>query len=119
MTAVVERSIKEALEWYSQESTVPESSRSDFYQRIQDVILSRLYSLRIRESGNYHWHIAVSEVHPENETALHALFTNHFALVNDPKNKKEILQQDQTLAVLHNKTVNLNYYCEASATFNV
>ncbi len=31
MTQVVERSVKEALEWYSKESAVEESSRSDFY----------------------------------------------------------------------------------------
>jgi hypothetical protein len=61
----------------------------------------------------------VSEVHPENETALHSLFTNHFVLVNDPKNKKEALQGDQTLTIMHNKAVNLNYFCEASVTFNV
>jgi hypothetical protein len=118
MTQAVEKSIKEALEWYSLESTVAESSRSEFYQRIQDVILSRLYSLRVKESGNYHWHIAVSEVHPENENALHALFTNHFGIVNDPKNKKEPIG-DLTLTTLHTKGIELNYYCEASVTFNV
>ena len=90
---IVEKGIKEALEWYSHQTTFAENARSAFCDRLQDVILSRMYLHRIKESGNFHWHIVISEVHPENEKDLHTLYTNHNALLNDAKNVKEVLPE--------------------------
>lgn len=77
----------------------------------------------MKESGNFHWHIVISELHSETDSANNSIFTNHFGLVNDKKNKKEIINEDSkepvTLTHLYTSGVNLNLYCEASATFNV
>ena len=39
----------------------------------------------MKESGNFHWHIVISELHSETDSANNSIFTNHFGLVNDKK----------------------------------
>jgi hypothetical protein len=81
-----------------------------------------MYHHRVKESGNFHWHIVVSEVHHENEEALHTLHTNHYTLTRDNRNKSETVNVDGkelTLTTFHVSGVPLNFFFQASTTFNI
>ena len=114
ITEVVEKSITETLTWYANQTTLAESERSPFATRLQDVILSRMYQHHVSASGNFHWHIAVSEIHHESEEVMNCLLSNHYALVNDKKNV-----ETEGIVKLNQSGVKLNYLCRASASFNV
>lgn len=120
---VVKQSIEEALEWHSHQTCLPPGSRSEFFDRIQDVILSRMYSNRVQKSNNYHWNIVISELYPEAEEEKHCLFTNHQGLIDHSKNKTETVVSEngetETLTHIHLTGIELNFYCSTTATFNV
>lgn len=81
---LAKQALDDTLLWYSKH--IKQVTPSPYLKKLEAVFLSRLYYLGIKESGDYHWHLAMSEIHPEKESHLNSIYTNHEAVVQNGKN---------------------------------
>lgn len=68
---------------------------------LETIILTRMYKhMKLKEKQDYHWHVVVGNVHPNNQAHLYTLLSNHSLAVKNSKNEKEFID-GRPLTTLH------------------
>ena len=84
MPDALEKSIKEMIDY----AVLRHAREMQFPDKLENVLLSRMYTNGVKDTKNYHWNIFISQIHNPAETHLHHLHSNHHLTINNTLNTK-------------------------------
>lgn len=90
-------------------------TEKDFPDNIETILLSYLYTHKVKSSQNYSWHVFVSEVHEPSATNTKAIHTNHNQIIRDPANTKD----PAGFTKLANSSIHMKFYTRRECLFKV
>ena len=78
MPDAMEKSVREMIDY----AVLRHAREMQFPDKLENVLLSRMYVNGVQATKNYHWNVIVGQIHNPAEAHLHRIHSNHHVTIN-------------------------------------
>ena len=105
----LDKSVRETIDY----AVLRHAREMQFPDKLENVLLSRMYVNGVQATKNYHWNVIVGQIHNPAEAHLHHIHSNHYATINHQNNSKS----PEGITTMYQSELNVNFLSKIAVEF--